>query len=187
MACLCGKALNGGQQRVRCVSVGSEGGWTRQSHRQPASPGGEHRLGIVVGIDGSEGSKAALSWAIEEARLRRTPLTALTAWSIPPIAVAYGLASAIDEEFLESVRTAASGLLDDVLAGFDQEAQGVELHAMVAEGPAVEVLVEASSDAELLVVGSRGLGGFKELLLGSVSHQCAQHAHCPIVIVRQEA
>jgi len=142
---------------------------------------------ILVGIDGSEGSKAALSWAIEEARLRQTPLTALIAWSIPPIAVAYGLASAIDEEFLESVRTAASALLDDVVARFDEEMQGVELHTRVAEGPAVEVLLEASSDAELLVVGSRGLGGFKELLLGSVSHQCAQHAHCPVVIVRPEA
>ena len=65
--------------------------------------------------------------------------------------------------------------------------QGVELHTRVAEGPAVEVLLEASSDAELLVVGSRGLGGFKELLLGSDSHQCAQHAHCPVVIVRPEA
>lgn len=143
-------------------------------------------MAIVVGIDGSEGSKAALAWAIEEARLRQAPLTALTAWSIPPIAVAYGLASSIDEEFLESVRTAASGLLDDVLAGFDQEVEGIDLHTVVAEGRAVEVLVEASGDAELLVVGSRGLGGFKELLLGSVSHQCAQHARCPVVIVRQE-
>jgi nucleotide-binding universal stress UspA family protein len=141
-------------------------------------------VGIVVGIDGSDCSKTALSWALTESRLRRTSLTAIIAWAIPPIAVAYGLAST-DEDFLESVRMAASELLDAFLADVAEETRGIEMHRAVIEGRAAEVLVEASTGAELLVVGSRGLGGFKELVLGSVSHQCAQHARCPVVIVRQ--
>jgi nucleotide-binding universal stress UspA family protein len=137
---------------------------------------------IVVGIDGSEASKEALAWALEEAGLRRSTLRVVYAWRSPLV----GGRSYIPPELFdpEVLRRSAQELLD----GFVAEVTGgtspdVELELVPLEGPAALVLVEGAEGAELLVVGSRGRGGFAGLLLGSVSQQCAQHARCPVVIV----
>jgi nucleotide-binding universal stress UspA family protein len=133
---------------------------------------------IVVGVDGSPGSREALRFAVEEARLRDATLVAVFAWSIPFIA---DVPSGLLPELLADFREDAANVLDEAIAEVD--ASGVEVERVVAERPAGGALVDAAKDAELLVVGSRGRGGFKGLLLGSVSQQCAHHASCPVVIV----
>jgi nucleotide-binding universal stress UspA family protein len=140
---------------------------------------------IVVGVDGSEASKDALRWALEEARLRQSSLRAVYAWLYPQI----GGRGYIPSELLdpELLRKTAQERLDALVGEVAGESPGVELERVVDEGPAARVLVEAAEEAELLVVGSRGHGGFAGLLLGSVSQQCAHHAPCPVVIVRGRA
>jgi nucleotide-binding universal stress UspA family protein len=137
---------------------------------------------IVVGVDGSDPSKEALRWALEEARLRRSSLRAVNAWLYPQIGGrGYIPSELLDPELLrKTAQERLDGLVDEVVG----ESPGVELERVVREGPAAQVLVEAAEQAELLVVGSRGHGGFAGLLLGSVSQQCAHHAPCPVVIVR---
>lgn len=132
---------------------------------------------IVVGVDFSPGAHAALHWAVDEARLRDASLEVVHAWTYV-VAAATGLA-AIDPTFLEE---AAHKVLDEVLGELGP-VEGVALAPRVAEGPAAQILLEAAKGADLLVVGSRGRGGFAGLLLGSVSQQVAHHAPCPVVIV----
>jgi nucleotide-binding universal stress UspA family protein len=126
---------------------------------------------IVVGVDHSAGAKEALRFALEEATLRRATLRAVHAWQ-----------SAYDE--LHEFRDAAAADLDSTLRDAIPDTAGVEVERRVVEGAPAAVLVEESRGADLLVVGSRGLGGFAQLLLGSVSQQCAHHAECPVVILR---
>jgi nucleotide-binding universal stress UspA family protein len=136
---------------------------------------------IVVGIDGSDASKEAFRWALEEARLRRSRLQAVYAW-LPPQIVGRGYIplELIDPDVLRQLaQERLDGFVDEVAQSSD-----LEIESVAVEGPAAKVLVEAAQKAELLVVGSRGHGGFAGLLLGSVSQQCAQHALCPVVIVR---
>jgi nucleotide-binding universal stress UspA family protein len=135
---------------------------------------------IVVGVDGSEASVRALRWAVEEARLRSARVRAVHAWSYPHVSTYHQAARALRAPVAEE----AEAILERALREGASEAGGVEIEQLVVEGPAAGVLVEASSDASLLVVGSRGLGGFSGLLLGSVSHQAASHASCAVVIVR---
>lgn len=137
---------------------------------------------IVVGVDGSDESQAALRWALEEARLRGATVRAVYAWRDPYVlAPGYGLPE--DFEF-DALREKAVERLDVVVAGVVGTQSDVPIEAVVAEGPAGSVLVEAAEDAEILVVGSRGHGGFVGLLLGSVSQQCVTHAPCPVLVVR---
>lgn len=140
---------------------------------------------IVVGVDGSPGARTALEWAAAEARLRGSRLRAVQAWHLP--AAAYGSGGFVppvginwEDDLEQAARAGLAKALDDAGGLLD----GIEVERHVDEGSAAAVLSEAAADADLLVVGSRGLGGFKELLLGSVGHQCAQHAPCPVVIVR---
>jgi nucleotide-binding universal stress UspA family protein len=137
---------------------------------------------IVVGVDGSDASNEALRWALEESRLRRSGLRAVYAWLYPQI----GGRGYIRPELLdpELLRETAQERLDAFVAEVAGEDPGVEIERVVSEGPAAKVLTKAAEEAELLVVGSRGYGGFAGLLLGSVSQQCAQHAPCPVVVVR---
>jgi putative phosphoribosyl transferase len=118
-----------------------------------------------------------LRWALEEARLRGSKLQAVYAWLPPQIA---GRGS-IPLEFLhpELLRQAARDRLESFVAEVARSAD-VELESVALQGPAAKVLVEAAEEADLLVVGSRGHGGFAGLLLGSVGQQCAQHARCPV-------
>lgn len=138
---------------------------------------------ITVGVDGSEGARKALRWAAAEARLRGASLRAVHAWSVPTMAYAEG-AGAAYPAWEDDLGRAASAGLEGWLDAAADDLEGIEVERLVREGPASTVLADAATDADLLVVGSRGLGGFRELLLGSVSHQCAQRAHCPVVIVR---
>jgi nucleotide-binding universal stress UspA family protein len=136
---------------------------------------------VVVGIDGSQGSAAALEVAIREARLRNADLRAVAAWSIPAGAYeAHWVAAPLDPRAFEE---ACGAVLDEALQAAREQMAGVAVTPIVRQGQAADVLVAEAREADLLVVGSRGLGGFRGLLLGSVSQQCAQHARCPVMIV----
>jgi nucleotide-binding universal stress UspA family protein len=140
---------------------------------------------IVVGVDQSEGAKAALRFALEEARLRQAKLRVVHAWQFGYIGAPgfEGSLPAVGGDLAE-FHEAAEATLDETLRGVGADADGVAIERRVDQGAAAAVLVEESRSADLLVVGSRGHGGFAQLLLGSVSQQCAQHAFCPVVIVR---
>ena len=131
---------------------------------------------IVVGVDGSTGADAALAWAADEARLRNAHLEVVYTFAYP-IKGEVPLPQEVDSQLIAE----AQAVLDDSLAGADLE--GTDLEARFERGSAAVRLVEIAQGADLLVVGSRGRGGFAGLLLGSVSQQCAHHAPCPIVIV----
>lgn len=145
---------------------------------------------ILVGVDYSEGARAALGFAHEEARLRRGTLRAVHAWQFG--FVDYGgiggfgglERSAPGIGDIHELRDAAAAALDATVREALPNLDEVSLEQRVIEGTPGAVLVDESRDADLLVVGSRGLGGFAQLLLGSVSQQCAHHAACPVVIVR---
>jgi len=140
---------------------------------------------IVVGVDGSEESKAALRWALEEARLRQAELLCVHAWLYPSVVDPTGLSAPLAVNMFEGLRDDAGELLELMIAEVATEADtDVKISRSVVEGPAASALLGAAQDADLLVVGSRGRGGFSGLLLGSVSQQCAHHAICPVVIVR---
>ena len=140
---------------------------------------------VVVGVDHSDGAKAALRFAFEEARLRHATLRVVHAYQFGYIG-ATGLEGALPAlgGELEDFRQAAAAALDETLREVGAETDGVAIERRVDQGTAAGVLVEESRGADLLVVGSRGHGGFPGLLLGAVSQQCAQHAFCPVVIVR---
>jgi nucleotide-binding universal stress UspA family protein len=143
---------------------------------------------IVVGVDHSEGAKEALRFAVEEAHLRRTTLRAVHAWEFGYIGAPgiEGSVPVLGAELSEH-REAAEAALDATVRETIPDVGGVKIERRVVEGAAAAVLVEESRGADLLVVGSRGHGGFAQLLLGSVSQQCAQHAECPVVIVRRSS
>jgi nucleotide-binding universal stress UspA family protein len=143
---------------------------------------------IVVGVDHSAGAEEALRFAFEEAQLRQATLRAVHAWQFGYIGASSlegsvpVLGAGPDEH-----RGAAAAVLDAMVRQAIRDAGDVEIERRIVEGPAAAVLVEESRGADLLVVGSRGHGGFAQLLLGSVSQQCAHHAECPVVIVRPHA
>ncbi|MCU0259849.1 MAG: universal stress protein [Ilumatobacteraceae bacterium] len=137
---------------------------------------------IVVGVDGSEGGAAALRWAAREAERRSTELIALRGWSFLD-QTAHPISSGFDAPY--TVDDVEAALEADIVAVLGEDAaRRVELRA-VADHPAA-ALVHASETVDLLVVGARGLGGFKGLLLGSVSQRCAHEAVCPLVVVRPD-
>jgi nucleotide-binding universal stress UspA family protein len=140
---------------------------------------------IIAGIDHSEGAKEALRFAFQEAQLRGATLRAVHAWQFGYIG-APGIEGSVPILGAEpgEHRSAAEAALDATVREAIPDAGGVEIDRRVFEGAAAAVLIEESRGADLLVVGSRGHGGFAQLLLGSVSQQCAQHAECPVVIVR---
>jgi nucleotide-binding universal stress UspA family protein len=139
---------------------------------------------IVVGVDGSHQSRHALKWAMAEARLRGGRVEAVHSWRYP--AWTYSPAIVAPPVFAHDdlVAEARSVLEEAVNAVLKDEDNPPEIEQFVREGSAAEQLVDHAQDADLLVVGHRGRGGFAGLLLGSVAHQCAAHASCPVVVVR---
>ena len=136
---------------------------------------------VVVGVDGSRESEAALRFAADEAKLRGALLRIVCAWE--PSAPGYlGEAFTPTTDAFDSAEHHAEDVLRHALEQL--RAESLEVEAVAEEGGPPAVLLEQAADAELLVVGSRGLGTAKWLMLGSVSHDLAQHARCPVVIVR---
>ena len=149
---------------------------------------------IVVGVDGSEGSRQALRWAVEETRLRGASLEVIHAYEHHLSWLGYGaeesMSAAAVEAMHQDMETAAREAARRAQALVDRMVEGLEgpevtATAVESSHPA-QALVAHSKGADLLVVGSRGRGGFKSLMLGSVSQQCAHHAECPVVIIRSE-
>ncbi len=138
---------------------------------------------IVVGIDGSAGSQAALRFAAAEARLRKAKLRLVAAWSLTYVAAPIGMMAPIDDALLPELQRNARAVIDHAVAEVLGDATDIEIEKTIAEGSPAQVLVDAAQGADLLIVGTRGHGGFAGLLLGSVSQQIAHHAPCPIVIV----
>ena len=136
---------------------------------------------IVVGIDGSDASRDALRWAHEEAQLRGATLRVVHIWVYPYLGPRTGV-----HEPRELMEGDATRLLVDELERFRAEVpdRGVPVETRLLEGSPADGLVAESRDADLVVVGTRGRGGFSSLLLGSVSAEVAHHARCPVVLVR---
>ncbi|MEU7746044.1 universal stress protein [Nonomuraea sp. NPDC049158] len=143
-------------------------------------PGQEEHGRIVVGYDGSEHSEAAMQYAVEQARARQARLHVLYAWQLPifsPYAAAYN--SLLEKAFQHEVRMAGERVVP-----WREKNPDVEItDAQLWEHPA-GALINAATTADLVVVGSRGLGGFASAVLGSVGHAVLHHAACPVAIVR---
>lgn len=132
---------------------------------------------IVVGIDGSLGSTRALGWALEEAQIRSASVQAIYAWQYPPLgAFVLGQTKGCEVVALEIVDAATDHA--------ERLAPEVPFKADASSNATVPALLEVSQRAGLLVVGSKGHGGFQDALLGSVAHQCARHAQCAVIVVR---
>jgi nucleotide-binding universal stress UspA family protein len=142
--------------------------------------------GIIVGIDGSDHSRHALEWAIREAAVRHAPLTVLT---VQQAVVGYWGGPVLypgDEDLAEKAREMAQEETDSTLEKIGRESRPSSVTVRAATGLPAEALLAAAADADLLVVGSRGAGGFKRLLMGSVSTQVTHHARCPVVVIPAE-
>lgn len=135
---------------------------------------------IVVGVDGSDSSKAALTWGIRQAQLTGAPVEAIMTWDYP---ISYGwmiVPENVDfqadatSELERAVKEVVDGLADPT----------VELTTRVVQGHPALVLMNEAADASLIVVGSRGHGEFAGMLLGSVSEHLSTHAPCPVLILR---
>jgi nucleotide-binding universal stress UspA family protein len=132
---------------------------------------------IVVGVDGSEHGNTALRWAVGEAVIHGAEIVAVFAWQMPLI----GIPGAFDRDEME--RLCQVFVEEAVAAVID--VPPVPITKLVAQGDVSASLIEAARGAEMLVLGSRGRGGFAGLKLGSVSQECAQWAACPVVIVKR--
>lgn len=134
----------------------------------------------MVGVDGSPGALTALRFALTEARLRGAEVQAVCAWHYPDT---YGAALVLSDDY--DLEAAARRTLSEAVAAVTGTAgrADVAVTPVVARGAAAAVLLDASAGADLLIVGSRGHGGFTGLLLGSVGQQCVHHASCPVVVV----
>lgn len=141
--------------------------------------------GIIVGVDGSGHSQRALEWAMHEAAIRHVPLTVLTVHEALRGYYGHMVTYSDDPDRTEELRTAAQAETDKVLAALDgPRPDSVTVKAV--HGFPVEELINAGKDADMIVLGSRGAGGFTRLMMGSVSGQVVQHAHCPVLIVPPE-
>ena len=141
--------------------------------------------GIIVGVDGSGHSQRALEWAMKEAAVRQAPLTVIT---VHELIKGYfgGLVTYPDDKLLaEQAGQRVQAEVEKTVADLGEN-RPPEVTVKVGFGSAVEELVEAGKSADLLVVGSRGAGGFARMMLGSVSSLVTQHATCPVVIIPRE-
>ncbi|MEU9026823.1 universal stress protein [Streptomyces sp. NPDC048383] len=138
---------------------------------------------IVVGVDGSNHSKEALRWGVAQAKATGGRVHAVMSWDWNTNPFAVGTAEQAD---LVHAEDAARQKLSDTVAEAVGTSPGVPVFRRVERGAPAQVLVEASREAELTVVGTRGYGGIKGALLGSVSQQVVQYAACSVVVVRHQ-
>jgi nucleotide-binding universal stress UspA family protein len=136
---------------------------------------------ILVGVDGSESSKTALRWAERLSTVVGSGIHAVIAWQYPMM---LGWEGGIPDWWQPDAD--AKKILEDTLDSVFGKTRPVGLSTTVQEGQPTMILLEASKNADMLIVGSRGHGGFAGLLLGSVSSACAEHATCPVLVVHGE-
>ena len=143
-----------------------------------AAPPTSQKRPIIVGVDGSASSREALSWAVHQAHLLETDVRAVIAWNRPAASGLYAVTDEVDwgDDARQTLEAAVTQALGD-----DTD----DVTTSVVRGHPAQVLVDVSAEAELLVVGNRGRGGFAEALLGSVSEHVVRHAACPVVVVRE--
>jgi nucleotide-binding universal stress UspA family protein len=141
----------------------------------------EGRPVIVVGVDGSAASIEALQWAARTAHTSGAELETVTCWDYP---VSYGMSVGFGDW---DPAADAQKIADEAIDAAFPERRPDTIRTAIHQGHPAESLIEASRNADMLVVGSRGRGGFVGLLLGSVSAYCAEHAHCPVVVIRPQS
>ena len=132
---------------------------------------------IIVGVDGSPSSNAALEWAAQEAEIRGSALELIHAWNYPNLG--YGGYVAVLEDFEKD----AAALLDEVVASVRKNYPSLKLVSSLIQGPTAQTIMDRAKEADMVVVGSRGRGGFSGLLLGSVGQQLVHHCPAPVVII----
>lgn len=139
---------------------------------------------IVVAVDGSEAGAAAVAWAANAAAKRSAPLKLVTAYTMPQFMYADGmippqeLYDQLEDEAMEKINDAR-----EIVTGFDEN---IEVSYYIGEATPIDLLLQLSEDADIVVMGSRGLGGLSGLVLGSVSSAVVSHAACPVVVVRKD-
>ena len=139
---------------------------------------------IVVGVDGSDSSRAALLWAYEEAAHHDASITVVSTWHPPAMPMTPPYGSVPPEGYVSQPQRDALDLLERFVADLDARTPPVDVRTQVEQGNPSKVLIERSKEADLVVLGSRGHGGFSGMLLGSVSQHLVAHADCPVVVVR---
>lgn len=139
--------------------------------------------GIIVGVDGSGHSRRALDWAIHEAAVRHAPLTVLTVQQVMNSFWAGPAVYPQDTELAEHARKTVQDEIDEALARLPEGARPPQVTVLGVAGLPAEALLGIGKDADLIVVGSRGAGGFRKLLLGSVASQVTHHARVPVVVI----
>lgn len=137
---------------------------------------------IIVGVDGSEGSQRALAWALEEARRLDAPVRVVHAWWTPP-EYADAERDTPGEENDAARQQAAERMVADMLAEVADVARGLDVDIEVVNDHPATMLIDRSEWADRIVLGTRGVGGFKALMLGSVTQQVVPHADCPVVVI----
>ena len=142
---------------------------------------GGHR--IVVGVDGSASSLEALRWAVRQAELTGAAVDAVIAWQFP---AANGFGWGVIADDIDYAEVATKVVCEAINQAVDPGSD-VRVRPVVVHGYPPQVLTDRAADADLLVVGSRGHGGFAGALLGSVSQHCTHHAPCPVVVIRGRA
>jgi nucleotide-binding universal stress UspA family protein len=135
---------------------------------------------IVVGVDGSDESKAALRWAGRQAALTGARLEAVITWHIPSAAYGGPMLALTEYDFAPGAQQTLDEAIQEVLGAHP----AIEVSTVVEEGYPALMLLQAAVGADLLVLGSRGHGAFAGMLLGSVSEHCVAHAPCPVVVIR---
>ena len=138
---------------------------------------------IVVGVDGSDCSEIALRWAADEAEYRAATLVVVTTWTALPPPIVYPYAGFHDRDPGDP-HEAAMRALGETVRRVLQDRPNLSVELLAIPGDAAKVLIEQSRDADLVVVGARGTGGVSDWLIGSVSHQVAQHSHCSVAVIR---
>jgi nucleotide-binding universal stress UspA family protein len=139
---------------------------------------------IIAGVDGSETSRSALRWAYDEAAHHGASLTVVMTWHPPTLPQSPPYGSLTEKDYESQPKLEALGVLDGLVAELEPRTPEVDIRTSIEEGNPAKVLIERSKGADLMVVGSRGHGGFAGMLLGSVSQHLVAHADCPVVVVR---
>jgi nucleotide-binding universal stress UspA family protein len=139
---------------------------------------------ITVGVDGSDSSRAALRWAYDEAAHHGASLKAVMIWHAPPLPQSPPYGSLPPEGYESQPARDAQALLERLTADLEARKPAVDVTTSIEAGNPAKVLIELSGGSDLMVVGSRGYGGFSGMLLGSVSQHLVAHSACPVVVVR---